>query len=36
MTAFAAEKPAVPRFKHVIVVVFENKERNAISGDIWR
>jgi hypothetical protein len=33
MTAFAAEKPAVPRFKHVIVVVFENKERSAIAGN---
>jgi hypothetical protein len=31
--AFAAAKPAVPHFKHVIVVVFENKERGAIAGN---
>jgi hypothetical protein len=31
--ASAAPKPAVPRFKHVIVVVFENKERGEITGN---
>jgi hypothetical protein len=27
-----AARPKVPRFEHVIVVVFENKERNAVLG----
>jgi hypothetical protein len=31
--AFAAAKPAVPNFEHVIVVVFENKERGEIVGN---
>ena len=31
--ASAAPKPAVPRFKHVIVAVFENKERSEIAGN---
>jgi hypothetical protein len=30
--AAAAARPAVPRFAHVLVVVFENKERSEIAG----
>ena len=32
-SALAATKPAVPNFKHVMVVVFENKERGQMSGN---
>jgi len=32
VAASAAGKPAVPLFRHVMVVVFENRERGAIAG----
>jgi acid phosphatase len=29
----AASRPVVPHFRHVLVVVFENKERNDVAGN---